>query len=202
MPGDTIGFQLVVGLGNPGSQYAETRHNAGFWFIDELARQYNCHIKPEGRFFGEAGKCIVGHQSVYLLKPGEFMNLSGRSVATLARFYKIPAEKILVVHDELDLPPGVVRLKKGGGHGGHNGLRDILPKLGSRDFWRLRVGIGHPGHKSAVAGYVLKRASADDQALMEDAVNVAVREADRIIGGDINEATKTLHSHKPPQKEQ
>lgn len=198
MPGETIGFQLIVGLGNPGSQYTETRHNAGFWFIDELARQYDCRLKPEGRFFGEVGKATVGQQSTYLLKPGEFMNLSGRSVSTLARFYKIPAEKVLVVHDELDLPPGIVRLKKGGGHGGHNGLRDILPKLGSRDFWRMRVGIGHPGHKSAVAGYVLKRASADDQSLIDEAVYVAVREADRIIGGDINEATKTLHSHKPP----
>jgi len=199
MPGETIGFQLLVGLGNPGSQYAETRHNAGFWFIDELARQYNAPLKAEGRFFGEVGKAQIGSSTVYLLKPGEFMNLSGRSVATLARFYKIPAEKILVAHDELDLSPGVIRLKKGGGHGGHNGLRDVVPKLGSSDFWRLRIGIGHPGHKSAVAGYVLKKAQAGDRDLMNEVVDIAVREVDQIVAGDINAATKTLHSHKPAQ---
>jgi len=197
MPGDTIGFQLLVGLGNPGNQYSETRHNAGFWFIDELARQFNTSLKAESRFFGEVGKAHIGPSTVYLLKPSEFMNLSGRSVATLARFYKIPVDKILVAHDELDLIPGTIRLKNGGGHGGHNGLRDLIPKMGSPDFWRLRIGIGHPGHKSAVSGYVLKKAQADDRALMDDAIYMAVREVDTIVGGDINEATKTLHSHKP-----
>ncbi len=201
MPGDTIGFQLIVGLGNPGSQYTETRHNAGFWFVDELVRQQSLALKPETRFFGAAVKAQIGQRPVYLLEPLEFMNLSGRSVAALARFYKIPPEKILVVHDELDLPPGHIRIKKGGGHGGHNGLRDIVEKLGSKDFWRIRVGIGHPGHKSAVSGYVLKRASADDQKLIEDAIYIAVREADTIVGGDINAATKVLHSHKPPQQD-
>lgn len=200
MPGETIGFELIVGLGNPGSEYAETRHNAGFWFVDELARQSGCNLKPESKFFGEAGKAQIGSRSVHLLKPMDFMNNSGRSVGAFARFYKIPTEKILVAYDELDLSPGTVRVKKAGGHGGHNGMRDIIQKLGSSDFWRLRIGIGHPGHKSAVANYVLKRASAADQRLIEEVVDLGLREADRLVGGDINEATKALHSHKPPQE--
>jgi len=198
LPGDTIGFELIVGLGNPGNEYAETRHNAGFCFLDELARQHSTNLKPETKFFGEAGKAMIGSRSVHLLKPMDFMNNSGKSVAAFARFFKIPTEKILVAYDELDLAPGVLRLKKAGGHGGHNGMRDIIQKLGGADFWRLRIGIGHPGHKSAVSNYVLKRASADDQRLMDEALDVALRESDRIVGGDINEATKVLHSHKPP----
>lgn len=199
MPGETIGFNLIVGLGNPGGEYEQTRHNAGFWFIDELARQSGVALKPETKFFGEVGKASIGHKNVYLLKPGEFMNLSGKAIAPLARFYKIPPEKILIVHDELDLEPGNIRLKQGGGHGGHNGLRDAVAKLGSSDFWRLRVGIGHPGNKNQVSGYVLKRASSDDQRLMDETIDLALREIDRIVGGDINEATKALHSHKPPK---
>lgn len=202
MPGETVGFSLIVGLGNPGSEYHETRHNAGFWFVDELARQTGTVLKPEGKFFGELGKAMISGRSVYLLKPGEFMNLSGKSIAALSRFYKIPVEKTLIVHDELDLAPGIIRIKKGGGHGGHNGLRDTVAKTGSSDFWRLRVGIGHPGNKNQVSGYVLKRASAEDQRLIDDALNLALREVDRIVGGDINEATKALHSLKLPANDE
>lgn len=202
MPGATIGFKLLVGLGNPGSQYAETRHNAGFWFIDAIAREFGVNMKPESRFFGEVGKMQIGAHSLYLLKPAEFMNLSGRSVATLSRFYKIPVEKILVGHDELDLDPGTVRLKNGGGHGGHNGLRDVVPKLGSADFWRLRIGIGHPGHKSAVSGYVLKKPQVEDRNRIEEAIDLVLRTSTELIAGDINVATKTLHSHKPISSQQ
>ena len=198
MPGDTIGFQLIVGLGNPGREYEDTRHNAGFWFVDQVAARAGVTLKPESRFFGQVAKAVIGGQTVYLLKPSEFMNLSGKSIAPLVRFYKLDPTKMLVVHDELDLSPGTIRLKKGGGAGGHNGLRDTIAKLGVKDFWRMRVGVGHPGHKSAVAGYVLKRAPADQQRLMDESIELAVSEIDRIVAGDINEATKTLHSHKPP----
>ncbi len=198
MPGETIGFQLIVGLGNPGREYEETRHNAGFWFIDQIAARAGVSLKPETRFFGQVAKARVGGQMVYLLKPTEFMNLSGKSIAPLVRFYKLDPSKMLVVHDELDLEPGIIRLKKGGGAGGHNGLRDTIARLGVKDFWRLRVGVGHPGHKSAVSGYVLKRAPSDQQRLMDEALELAASNIDRIVAGDINEATKTLHSHKPP----
>lgn len=198
MPGDTIGFRLIVGLGNPGSKYRQTRHNAGFWFVDELDRRYSANLRTESKFYGDLGRCLIGGQDIYLLKPGEFMNLSGRSIATVAKFYKLPVEKMLLVHDELDLPPGQIRLKQGGGHGGHNGLRDSVQCLGARDFWRLRVGIGHPGHKSAVSGYVLKPAPADQQRSIDEALDVAVSEIERIVAGDINEATRVLHSHRPP----
>ncbi len=198
MPGEHINFELIAGFGNPGSEYAATRHNAGFWFVDELARQYGGTFSIDKRFFAAVADVRIDGRKVFLVKPMNFMNNSGQGLAAVARFYKIEPEKILVAHDELDLPPGHIRLKKAGGHGGHNGLRDSLAKLGSGDFWRLRIGIGHPGHKSAVSGYVLKRATAEQQQLMDEAIELALRESATIIDGDINVATKALHSHKPP----
>ena len=198
MPGETIGFELVAGLGNPGNEHENDRHNAGFWFVDELARQLGASFSNDKRFFAATASGFIGHRKVHLVKPMNYMNNSGQGVAAVARFFKIEPTKILVVHDELDLDPGVVRLKKGGGHGGHNGLRDIVAKSGSKDFWRLRIGIGHPGHKSAVSGYVLKRAPADQQRLIEESIELALREANVFLNGDVNAAMKVLHSHKPP----
>jgi len=186
-----------VGLGNPGSDYANTRHNAGFWFIDELARDLGVSFSADKRSFSLTAKARMGKRTVHLVKPFNYMNNSGQGVAAVSRFYKIDPGKMLLAHDELDLPPGHVRIKRGGGHGGHNGLRDTVAKLGSSDFWRLRIGIGHPGHKSAVSGYVLKRASADHQRLIDEAIDLAMRESHTLIDGDVNVATKALHSHKP-----
>ena len=197
MPGERVEFSLIAGFGNPGSEYANTRHNAGFWFVDELARQLGANFTLDKRFYAAVASTQVAGRKVVLVKPMNYMNNSGQGLAAVARFFKIDSTKILVAHDELDLPPGHIRLKKGGGHGGHNGLRDSVAKLGNSDFWRLRIGIGHPGHKSAVSGYVLKRATADHQRLIEEAIELALREATTIIDGDINVATKALHSHKP-----
>lgn len=197
MPGECIQFELIAGLGNPGSDYANHRHNAGYWFIDELARALGASFSADKRFFSLTAKVHIGNRTVHLVKPSNYMNNSGQGVTAACRFYKIDPGKVLIVHDELDLPPGHIRVKRGGGHGGHNGLRDIVAKLGSSDFWRLRIGIGHPGHKSAVAGYVLKRASADHQRLVDEAIDLAMRESHTLIDGDINVATKHLHSHKP-----
>lgn len=197
MPGERVAFDLVVGLGNPGPEYAATRHNAGFWFAEAFGRERGASFSPDRRFFAVTGDVRLGGRKVHVAMPTTFMNNSGQGVAALARFYKIDPGRILVAHDELDLPPGHIRLKRGGGHGGHNGLRDIVPKLGSSDFWRLRIGIGHPGHKSAVAGYVLKRAPAEQQRLIEEAVELALREADTIVDGDVNVATKAINGHRP-----
>jgi len=197
MPGERVEFSLIAGFGNPGSEYANTRHNAGFWFVDALAHQLGASFTLDKRFFSAVASTHVAGRKVVLVKPMNYMNHSGQGLAAVARFYKIEPAKILVAHDELDLPPGHIRLKKAGGHGGHNGLRDSVARLGSSDFWRLRIGIGHPGHKSAVSGYVLKRAAADHQRLIDEAIELALREATTIIDGDINVATKALHSHKP-----
>lgn len=197
MPGEHIEFGLIAGFGNPGSEYANTRHNAGFWYVDELAQQLGTSFTSDKRFFSQVASAQVNGRKLLLVKPMNYMNNSGQGLAAIARFFKIDAQRILVAHDELDIPPGHIRLKNGGGHGGHNGLRDSVAKLGGGDFWRLRIGIGHPGHKSAVSGYVLKRASADDQRLIDEAIELALRESMTIINGDINVATKALHSHKP-----
>lgn len=197
MPGEFVGFQLIAGFGNPGSEYAATRHNAGFWFVDELARQLGATFNTDKRFFAAVSSTQIDGRKLMLVKPMNYMNNSGQGLAAVARFFKIEPQKILVAYDELDLLPGHIRLKKGGGHGGHNGVRDSIAKMGGGDFWRLRIGIGHPGHKSAVSGYVLKRPSADHQRLIEEAIELALRESATIIDGDINVATKSLHSHKP-----
>lgn len=187
-------IMLIVGLGNPGAQYEKTRHNAGFWFLDEVARQAGASLKAENKFSGDACKTYLHGRDLWLLKPQTFMNRSGQAVGALARFYKIPPEQILVVHDELDLPPGDIRLKKGGGHGGHNGLRDTIAQLGSKDFYRLRVGIGHPGHSSQVSNYVLSKALGSEQQLIEESLDKAVRNLDLIIAGDMQKAMNQLHS--------
>ena len=197
MPGEQIEFGLIAGFGNPGSEYAGTRHNAGFWYVDELARQLGTSFTSDKRFFSQVASAQVDGRKLLLVKPMNYMNNSGQGLAAVARFFKIEARQVLIAHDELDIPPGHIRLKNGGGHGGHNGLRDSVSKLGGGDFWRLRIGIGHPGHKSAVSGYVLKRASADDQRLIDEAIELALSESMTIINGDINVATKVLHSHKP-----
>ncbi len=187
------GIALIVGLGNPGSKYSETRHNAGFWFLNRLANSYNIEFKSESKFSGELVKIEVSGRDVLLLKPSTFMNLSGRSATAVANYFKINVEQILVVHDELDLPPGTIRLKQGGGHGGHNGLRDLCNHLG-KEFWRLRVGIGHPGHKDAVVSYVLKRASLDEKRLIDNAVDDGLSQTENLTNGEMSQVMQILHS--------
>ena len=189
-------IQLVAGLGNPGAKYEQTRHNAGFWFVDEVARQGNARFKSESKYKSEVARCSIAGNDCRLQKPMDFMNRSGLPVASLAAFYQIPRSSILIVHDDLDLPPGTVKLKRGGGHGGHNGLRDLIPHLGGNDFLRLRIGIGHPGHRDDVVGYVLKNASRDDRAIIDRAIDEAVKVLPDIISGDFDKAMKELHTAK------
>lgn len=188
------GIELIAGLGNPGSKYERTRHNVGFWFIDALAQSKGVKLKHESRFSGEVGKTEIDGNLVWLLKPSTFMNNSGQSVAALARFYKIPPEKILVVYDDLDLPPATLRLKQDGGHGGHNGLRDIVAHLGSKQCVRLRIGIGHPGDSSQVTNYVLGNPATDDRISLENAIDEALRNLPQIVQGEIQKAMQHLHS--------
>ena len=188
-------IQLIVGLGNPGSQYAQTRHNAGAEFVEQLAARQLTPLKPEKKFFGLYGKTQIGQSAIHLLIPTTFMNLSGQAISALANFYKIPPESILVAHDELDLPPGVARFKKGGGHGGHNGLRDTISKLGNnKNFYRLRLGIGHPGHSSQVSGFVLSKAPAKEREATLAAIDEAERYLEAAISGDWAKAMNQLHS--------
>ena len=187
-------IQCVVGLGNPGAKYEGTRHNAGFWFVDALARSYGAAMRSEGKFSGELARVDTPSGDCWLLKPTTFMNHSGRSVAALCNFYKIAPARLLVAYDELDLDPGVVRLKTGGGHGGHNGMRDICAALGSRDFHRLRIGIGHPGHKEAVVGHVLSRPGKAEQQAIDAGLDEAMRVWDQVLAGDIQKAMNTLHT--------
>lgn len=187
-------IQLIVGLGNPGDQYAGTRHNAGYWFVDELVRRYGGSYRAERKFVGHAARVVIDGRDVHLLRPTTFMNRSGESVGPLARFFKIPVEGILVAHDELDLPPGTARLKRGGGHGGHNGLRDIARVMGSREYLRLRVGIGHPGHASQVTPWVLGRPAGADREAIERAVEEAADVIPDVIAGDLEKAMNRLHT--------
>ncbi len=190
-------IKLFVGLGNPGPDYEATRHNAGFWWIDALARELKVNLVPERSYYGLAGRTSVNGQSVWLLQPQTFMNLSGKSVASLARFFKIQPEEILVVHDELDLLPGQVKLKRGGSHAGHNGLRDIHAQLGSPDYWRLRIGIGHPGEKSEVANWVLKKPAPDQRTLIEDSIAHSLKAHTAMLAGEMDKATLLVHTTKP-----
>ena len=190
MPGTPL--RLVVGLGNPGPTYARTRHNAGFALVDELARRAGAGFRSEPRHQGEVARARIAEQELWLLKPMTYMNLSGASVQSLAGFYKIAPEAILVAHDELDFPPGVVRLKLGGGAGGHNGLRDIMARLGE-SFWRLRIGIGHPGDRSAVVDYVLGRPPQAEAALIEEAVSAAADVLPHILLEGAEKAMNRLH---------
>jgi PTH1 family peptidyl-tRNA hydrolase len=192
----STGLALVVGLGNPGDRYAQTRHNAGFWFVDELARRHGGSFRADKKFHGELARISVAGHDCLLLKPMLFMNRSGLSVASVANFYRLAPAAVLIAHDEIDLPPGTLRIKQGGGHGGHNGLRDILPALGSPDFWRLRIGVGHPGHRDQVVNYVLARAGAEEQRLLDEAINDAVDAFPLLLAGEIGKAQQTLHSRK------
>jgi PTH1 family peptidyl-tRNA hydrolase len=198
MPEPAFLLRLIVGLGNPGPEYAQTRHNAGFWLVDELARQHGGHFRPDARHHGETCRIVLAGQELWLLKPMTYMNRSGQAVAALARFHKIPLTEILVIHDDLDLPPGTVRLKRGGGHGGHNGLRDLMAQLGGNDFARLRLGIGHPGDSRDVLDYVLRRAPRSEQEWLEQAIADALREMPRLIAGQWERATQALHSRRVP----
>jgi len=193
MAAKTVQIDLIVGLGNPGKDYEQTRHNAGFCFVEEIARHQGAFFRPETKFSGDVCKVNLEGQDVWLLKPSTFMNRSGLSVRQLANFYKIPVENILVVHDELDLSPGDIRLKTAGGHGGHNGLRDIIAQMG-KEFHRLRVGIGHPGHRDQVADYVLHRASKADQQAIDEALDNACRVLPLLAQGSWEKAVHRLHS--------
>lgn len=189
-----MAIKLIVGLGNPGPEYKDTRHNAGFWFIDELAWAWKATLKEEKKFFGEAARVARPEGDVWLLKPNTFMNRSGQSVAALALFYKIKPEEILVVHDELDIPCGNIRFKLGGGNGGHNGLKDIQARLGTPDFYRLRLGIDHPGDRNLVVGYVLNKPSKEDKQAIEDAIAKSLQGLPFIMEGNREEAARFLHS--------
>ncbi|MCK6391892.1 MAG: aminoacyl-tRNA hydrolase [Azonexus sp.] len=184
--------RLIVGLGNPGPEYEATRHNVGFWFVDRLAAQLRIDLAPQGKFFGKAGRA----GELWLLQPTTFMNRSGQSVAALANFYKISPAEILVIHDELDIPPGGIRLKQGGGNGGHNGLKDIQAKLGTPDFWRLRLGIGHPrslGLSQQVVDFVLHQPRKEEQPDIEHALDRCLLAWPKIAAGDFAGAQQQLH---------
>ena len=192
-------ISLVCGLGNPGAQYEATRHNAGFWFLDALQRVVPLPWRPETRFFGDLADTRVGQQRVRFLRPATFMNECGGAVASVCSYFDIPAEAVLVVHDDLDLPPGTVRVKQGGGHGGHNGLRDIFSKLGSREFIRLRIGIGHPGNSDDVTDWVLRKPSSEDKTAILDAIDRALGEINPMMAGDLEPVMKALHTQQTGQ---
>ena len=193
MSGKSVTIDIIVGLGNPGSKYEQTRHNAGFWFVEEIARLKGAHFRPEAKFSGEVCKLVLEGRDVWLLKPDTFMNRSGLSVHKLASFYKIPVENILVAHDELDLEPGTARLKTAGGHGGHNGLRDIIAQMG-KEFHRFRIGIGHPGHRDQVSDFVLHRASKDEQISIDNSIDSALLVLPLLAEGSWEKAVHRLHS--------
>ena len=191
------GLRLIVGLGNPGPEHARTRHNAGFWFVDALAERERARFGLESKLFGETAKVEIAGQPVWLLKPATFMNLSGKSVAAALRYWKIEPEEALLVHDELDLPPGVARLKFDGGHGGQNGLRDTMRLLGHGKFRRLRIGIGHPGHKDKVTPWVLGKPGRDDEAGILRAIDDAIGVLPLVVQGNHMDAMTRLHTPRP-----
>jgi peptidyl-tRNA hydrolase, PTH1 family len=188
-------IKLIAGLGNPGSEYRGTRHNAGADFVEALARQCGCALRVEAKFNGLTGRVTFSGHDLRLLIPTTFMNRSGMAVAAMAEFFKIEPQHILIAHDELDIPPGSARFKQGGGHGGHNGLRDIIPALGNNpDFYRLRIGIGHPGHASRVTGYVLGVPSPQDRERMDACIEEAIAALPLLLDGDSTKAMTRLHS--------
>lgn len=196
-------IKLLVGLGNPGDKYTDTRHNAGFWWVDQLAASSNSKLALEPKFFGVAGKLNISKldsakfdlpSDIWLIKPTTFMNGSGKAVAAIANYYKILPAQILVIHDELDLPPETVKLKKGGGHGGHNGLKDITAALGTADFWRLRLGIGHPGDRNEVVNFVLKAPLKDEQHAINQCIDKSIEIAPQLLSGDFEDAMLKLHT--------
>lgn len=189
-------MRLIVGLGNPGTEYAETRHNAGFWLCERLARELGVNLSRESRFHGLAGQARA--ESLWLLLPQTFMNRCGQSVRALTQFYRIEPAEMLVLHDELDLPPGQMRLKFGGGLGGHNGLKDITAHLGTQDYWRLRIGIGHPGDKNAVVDYVLKAPRKEERSEIDAALDRALLAWPVLAKGEFNAATQRINSKPVP----
>ena len=190
---------MLVGLGNPGTEYGATRHNAGFWWLDAVAAKLGARLVPERNYHGLVARVNrPGSDPLWLVEPQTYMNLSGKSVAALARFFKIAPEQILVAHDELDLLPGQVKLKQGGSHAGHNGLKDIVAQLGSADFWRLRLGIGHPGVKAEVIDYVLRKPSQEQREAIEQCVSLSLQSLDLLLAGEMERAMMKVHS-KPPR---
>ncbi len=192
-------IKLFVGLGNPGPEYEATRHNAGFWWLDALAREWKLSLQPDRSYHGLVARTTVGGQTVWLLAPQTFMNLSGKSVAALARFFKIAPQEIMVVHDELDIVPGEVKLKFGGSHAGHNGLRDIHAQLGTGDYWRLRLGVGHPGVKAEVVNWVLKKPSPEHRSAIEAGIAHSLQAVPQLLAGEMEKATMAVHTRKPPR---
>lgn len=190
-------LKLIVGLGNPGQQYAKTRHNAGFWFVEQIAKQFNIPLSTEKKFFGLTGRGRVYGHDVRLLLPETFMNKSGQSVVPMVNFFNLDNNQLLIAHDELDIPAGSIKLKTGGGHGGHNGLRDIVPHIGN-DFHRLRVGIGHPGHKSKVSGHVLSKPTNDEQISIDRALECALDNLPLLLDGNIEKARANINGFKLP----
>jgi len=195
------GIRLLAGLGNPGSKYSETRHNAGFWFLQQLAEKYGSDFRREDRFFCEALRLNQDDIDCRLIKPLTYMNESGRSIQAIMDYYDILPGEILVVHDEIDLDPGIVRFKRGGGHGGHNGLRDIISTTGSKEFLRLRIGVGHPGHRDEVTPYVLGRPSAHDRTSIDVAIDRAVGVMSTLFRGEFNKLMNELHKNENPEQE-
>ena len=192
-------IKLLVGLGNPGPDYDATRHNAGFWFVDGAARALKTALVMDRSYHGLVARTAFQGQTVWLLEPQTFMNLSGKSVAALARFFKINPDEILVVHDELDLAPGEAKLKFGGSHAGHNGLRDIHAQLGTGDYWRLRLGVGHPGIKSEVIHWVLKKPTLDHRIAIDQCIDRGLTALPALLAGDMNKAMLLIHTSKPPR---
>lgn len=187
------GIRLFVGLGNPGEKYAATRHNAGFWWIDRIVAATSSKLVIEARFFGSTGR-LNGTAEAWLLKPDTYMNASGKSVAAIANYYKISPSEIMVIHDDLDLLPGSAKIKKGGGHGGHNGLKDIASALGTPDFWRLRIGIGHPGDRNEVINFVLKMPTREEARLIEHSIEESAGLLPVMLEGDLEAAMLKLHT--------
>jgi len=187
------GIKLLAGLGNPGEQYHRTRHNAGFWWIDAVSQQTHSRLLPESKLFCHLGK-LHPHTDKWLAKPTTFMNASGKAITAIAHYYKIQPSEILVIHDELDLPAGAIRLKFGGGHGGHNGLRDAHAALGTADYWRLRIGIGHPGNRNEVVNYVLKPPSKTEQTEIEARIDLSTGVLPQLLEGQFEQAMLMLHT--------
>jgi len=192
-------IKLFVGLGNPGPEYEATRHNAGFWWIDALSRELKAPLALDKNYHAQVARLSINGQTVWLLKPLTFMNLSGKAVAALARFFKIAPEEILVAHDELDIVPGQVKLKFGGSHAGHNGLRDIHAQVASPDYWRLRLGIGHPGVKAEVINWVLKKPSPEHRAAIDACIDRCLKAVPELLAGNMEKATMMIHTSQPPR---
>ena len=192
-------IRLFVGLGNPGPDYEQTRHNAGFWYIEAACLALGTSLVPDKSYYGKVARTSVQGQTIWLLQPQTFMNLSGKSVAALANFFKISPQEIMVAHDELDIVPGEAKIRLGGGHAGHNGLRDIHAQLGTDQYWRLRLGIGHPGNRAEVIHWVLKRPSLDHRIAIDQTIERAVKALPLFLSGDMEQATRLVHTSKPPR---